>query len=645
MNPATAHSSTPNDTVPEPATYRVTVGQYDRKTSEARSYRSSGKVKCVRRPGESQEAFNSRSVREGLARKREWEHSRSEGPRPKQALLQSVSTRNEQGNVASGSKPMGPTSTIRALKAERAALHEERINLQQELDTERTRRLKAEAEVKALRHRSGHVESQSNDQWSLLLMLEEMLSTMQKELTETRNELERLRTITETNSQRVSVSAPISQATPKVKPPKRRKRKASNAERSQGPTTQSQRPAATQVAKKPAQQPAKPSCVGAIVGQSQQAAQACGASGGKPKGQPSVAANGQLTKAPRGQTKGQKVTYADQVRKPARQSAAQSATEKSSQAAPAKPKLARKKPFLPQGHTSEAVIVPLPAGESYSSVLSKLKSGLSQRTDRYKIQSTNMTGTKNVRITVSGRGQACHLKSLIEEKLEGITARACVPVVALFIGGIDPDVTVEGIAQALTALCVPAIPPKVSLMRQGKNGLQSAKVVVDRLLAERALEHGRLTFGWNSCRVRLFAETPRRCYNCHRHVSHNGVCPSVTSGQSLAGSCVLCGSREHSTKGCSATGDSLKCRDCMSQNEETQRSNHHHRSGTRACPIYRRLLTKSKDELKQAAAPKKVTACKETQRKKLAAPSATSKSGWTTVQHRRRGPKVASANA
>ncbi len=290
-----------------------------------------------------------------------------------------------------------------------------------------------------------------------------------------------------------------------------------------------------------------------------------------------------------------------------------------------KPSSVKQRPVLPAGHTKEVVVVPLTEGTTYAAALGVLRSHIQKQTADYKIMGTRATKDKNLLIQLSGRGQAATLAAALVSKIEGAQPRACVPVVSLHIGGVEPDLSTEDISNVLSTLCAVATPVRLQLLGATKEGKLNYKAIVDRLLAERALAKGSLQIGWGKCRVRLFTEAPRRCPHCHRIGAHKPQeCPA--SSTSRHGACVLCGAAEHRTNECKATGDKLMCQDCLHASGETP-CDPHHRSGTKECSHYRQLLAKAKSSLRKQTT-------KKTQTSTTRSKPTPDADGFTTVTRR-----------
>ncbi len=120
------------------------------------------------------------------------------------------------------------------------------------------------------------------------------------------------------------------------------------------------------------------------------------------------------------------------------------------------------------------MVVPLTEGTTYAVALGVVRSQIQKQTADYKIMGTRATKDKNLLIQLSGRGQAATLAAALVSKVEGAQPRACVPVVSLHIGGVEPDLSTENITNVLGTLCAVATPvcfQRLGATKEGENKL------------------------------------------------------------------------------------------------------------------------------------------------------------------------------
>lgn len=142
------------------------------------------------------------------------------------------------------------------------------------------------------------------------------------------------------------------------------------------------------------------------------------------------------------------------------------------------------------------MIIPLLTDTSYAKALGTLKSKVSKQTRDYKIVGTQLI-KKNLLIKVSGHGKAEALDKELAAKVHSAQQRACVPVVAIYIENVEPDLR-EAVIKQLSQLSPPSASVYINHLRSIKLGGIN---VVDKRIAKRILTEKHITFGWSKCPI------------------------------------------------------------------------------------------------------------------------------------------------
>lgn len=189
-------------------------------------------------------------------------------------------------------------------------------------------------------------------------------------------------------------------------------------------------------------------------------------------------------------------------------------------------------------------------------------------------------------------GKLQELEAIVNKNTEG-AARAS-PAMGrkiLMMSGMDSLTTAQEVQEAINmTLKVDATKHiEIQPLRETRNGKKTTTLKVTADVADKLLEIKTIKVVYNSCYIRERISIVR-CHKCLEFNHREAEC----TGPDRTDLCDNCGSKDHRGDQCTETP---KCFTCRDRND--------HKTGTMACPIFRRLVRTGLSDTKHRSQPKK----------------------------------------
>ncbi|XP_031359297.1 myosin-7B-like [Photinus pyralis] len=192
----------------------------------------------------------------------------------------------------------------------------------------------------------------------------------------------------------------------------------------------------------------------------------------------------------------------------------------------------------------EAVLIKLQGKEEYAKVLQKVRS-TEIGNDEVKVRGVTQTREGDILVHVEkGEGKAELLRRRLAESTEGREVRVLQDTTVIEIRDLDGVTTGEEVIEAVKK-AHPGAMPKVLRITKVSGERQYAKVALEKKIAEKLIEEGRLRVALTSCRVRESEKKIDKCFRCWeaRHIG------SQCKGTDRSSLCHNCGKEGHNRRG------------------------------------------------------------------------------------------------
>lgn len=224
-----------------------------------------------------------------------------------------------------------------------------------------------------------------------------------------------------------------------------------------------------------------------------------------------------------------------------------------------------------------ALIVQVPEGDSYASVLKRIQGGVDHSLAKEMVKTVRQGHHGSVVVVLNKAAAEAEALQLAIAKVVGESAvkrghkaKEVEVEVRDLPAGVTEDEVVEAVQTAAGTAATSNGWPRTVRMRTFRPGARVARVAVSRETQEKLLAIGRLKVGWASCRVS--SRTPR-CFRCLDYGHLRNKC----TGEDKSGNCRVCGQAGHRESGC----NNATCMLC------SEKAGNKHYPGSGACAAYK----------------------------------------------------------
>lgn len=226
------------------------------------------------------------------------------------------------------------------------------------------------------------------------------------------------------------------------------------------------------------------------------------------------------------------------------------------------------------------VLIMKPGERTYAQLLKEVKEQVDMKQLGVEVKNVRKTRGGELMLTIRGGAEKTEpVRQAIESKLKDVQVKNLKQPETMFqIYGIEATTTQMEVKEAIArTIGEDNDNVTVKAIRTTTYDEQVATVAVSRPVDKKLKTVKSVKIGWNLCRVREWIQLPR----CHKCQSHGHLADSC-KGPVRSSCCWNCGEEGHKATSCS---NEKYCIVCATKG---------HKSGTRQCPVFEKLLVEAK---------------------------------------------------